>query len=115
MQEKHSHFITMKEQIKAYFEREKEAISNLNYDEITEAVEVIKDAYEREMLDSLSFCEVIVCARANEEGFFVEYNPHTAGIMDVCGNISFIPGTHVLVEIKNDTEKGFRSRFLARI
>lgn len=38
----------MKEQIKAYFEREKEAISNLNYDEITEAVEVIKDAYERE-------------------------------------------------------------------
>lgn len=38
----------MKEQIKAYFEREKEAISKLNYDEIAEAVEVIKDAYERE-------------------------------------------------------------------
>lgn len=37
----------MKEQIKAYFEREKEAISNLNYDEIAEAVEAIKAAYER--------------------------------------------------------------------
>ena len=37
----------MKEQIKAYFEKEKEVISNLNYDEITEAVEAIKAAYER--------------------------------------------------------------------
>ena len=37
----------MKDQIKAYFERETEVISNLNYDEITEAVEAIKAAYER--------------------------------------------------------------------
>ena len=37
----------MKEQIKAYFEREKEVISNLDYDEIAEAVEAIKAAYER--------------------------------------------------------------------
>ena len=38
----------MKEQIKAYFSREKEVINNLNYDEIAEAVQVILDAYERE-------------------------------------------------------------------
>lgn len=38
----------MKEQIKAYFEREKEVINNLNYDEIAVAVEAIKAAYERE-------------------------------------------------------------------
>lgn len=88
----------------------------LSYDEELRQFHISrKEAYNREVPDSHSFCEVIVCARANEEGFFVEYNPHTAGIMDVCGNISFIPGTHVLVEIKNDTEKGFRSRFLARI
>lgn len=37
----------MKEQIKAYFEREKEVISHLNYDEISEAVQAIKEAYER--------------------------------------------------------------------
>lgn len=37
----------MKEQIKAYFEREKEVINNLNYDEIAEAVGAIKAAYER--------------------------------------------------------------------
>lgn len=38
----------MKEQIKAYFEREKEVINSLNFDEIAEAVEAIKAAYERE-------------------------------------------------------------------
>lgn len=38
----------MKDQIKSYFEREKEVISNLDYDEIAAAVEVIKAAYERE-------------------------------------------------------------------
>lgn len=37
----------MKEQIKAYFEREKEVINSLNFDEIAEAVEAIKAAYER--------------------------------------------------------------------
>lgn len=38
----------MKEQIKAYFEQEKEAINNLNYDEIAKAVEAIRAAYERD-------------------------------------------------------------------
>lgn len=38
----------MEQQIRAYFEREKEIITNLNYAEIAEAVEVIKKAYERE-------------------------------------------------------------------
>lgn len=37
----------MKEQIKAYFEREKEVIERLDYDEISEAVQAIKGAYER--------------------------------------------------------------------
>lgn len=38
----------MENQIKNYFEREKEVISNLNYKEIAEAMQEIKAAYERE-------------------------------------------------------------------
>ncbi|WP_026657551.1 D-sedoheptulose-7-phosphate isomerase [Butyrivibrio sp. AC2005] len=38
----------MKELIKEYFDREIKVIKNLDYDEITEAVDAIKDAYERE-------------------------------------------------------------------
>ena len=38
----------MKNSIKNYFDREKEVMSKLNFDEIAEAVMAIKDAYERE-------------------------------------------------------------------
>lgn len=38
----------MKELIQDYFNREINVIKNLNYDEITTAVEAIRDAYERE-------------------------------------------------------------------
>lgn len=38
----------MEQQIREYFEREKEVISSLNYAEITEAVRAIIDAYDRE-------------------------------------------------------------------
>jgi len=38
----------MKEQIINYFEREKQVMGALDFDEITEAVEAIREAYERE-------------------------------------------------------------------
>jgi len=38
----------MKDNIKAYFEREQEVINNLNFEEIADAVQAIKEAYERE-------------------------------------------------------------------
>ncbi len=38
----------LRERIETYFEREKQTIDRLNYDEIAEAVRVIADAYERE-------------------------------------------------------------------
>lgn len=38
----------MKNEIEEYFEREKQVISNLDFDEINDAVQAIKDAYERE-------------------------------------------------------------------
>ncbi|MCC8152340.1 MAG: SIS domain-containing protein [Lachnospiraceae bacterium] len=38
----------MKNKIKEYFEKEKQVINNLNIDEINQAVQAIKDAYERE-------------------------------------------------------------------
>ncbi len=40
----------MKELIKEYFDREIKVIKNLDYDEITEALDAIKDAYEREVV-----------------------------------------------------------------
>ncbi|MGN1167595.1 MAG: SIS domain-containing protein [Lachnospiraceae bacterium] len=38
----------MEQMIKEYFEREKDVITNLNYSEIADAVDAIKQAYERE-------------------------------------------------------------------
>ena len=38
----------MKDNIKAYFEREQEVINNLNFEEIADAVQAFKEAYERE-------------------------------------------------------------------
>ena len=38
----------MKDNIKAYFEREQEVINNLDFEEIADAVQAIKEAYERE-------------------------------------------------------------------
>ncbi len=38
----------MEQQIREYFEREKEIISNLDYAELAKAVSAIRDAYERE-------------------------------------------------------------------
>ena len=38
----------MKDNIRAYFEREQEVINNLDFEEITDAVQAIKEAYERE-------------------------------------------------------------------
>lgn len=38
----------MKNNIRAYFEREQKVINNLNFEEITDAVQAIKEAYERE-------------------------------------------------------------------
>lgn len=72
-----------------------------------------KQAYERVTLKPNSIKTVKVFERVNENGYFVEYNPATPGIMDTFENFPEIKaGSNVLVKIKKDTEKGFKANFL---
>ncbi len=73
--------------------------------------------YEREILECHSIQRLRVLEHVNEGGVFVEYNPATAGIMDISAafNYNVKYGDYVMAYIKNNTKKGFKSRFISKI
>lgn len=74
-----------------------------------------KDAYERKEFDCQDIIKVRICSPVNEEGFFVEADPATSGIMDLPKDYygpKLKEGDIVVVMIKKHNENGFKSAFL---
>lgn len=68
-----------------------------------------KAAYTKLALEPSSIVRVKVCERLNNEGYFVELNPMTIGILDVPSTLELLPRQEAIIFIKKITENGFQA------
>lgn len=97
--------------LKKYFTvGDKIKVKLLEYDHSTKQFKASsKAAYNKLALEACSIIRAKVCEKLNDEGYFVEVNPATIGILDVPSDLKLLPRQEVTIFVKKITESGFRS------